>query len=80
MRGQDLRLRLDDPGDGLPPGDYREWTFVVVANHAFPLSDLITPHELLTGRHLADRTLETPGAPDHEAIELLAFPYGFTRV
>lgn len=75
----DLRLRLDDPGDGLPPGDYREWTFVVVANHAFPLSDLITPQELLTGRHLSGRHLETPGAPDHEAIELLAFPYGFTR-
>ena len=38
------------------------------------LAEGIADVQAIAGRHL-----ETPGAPDHEAIELLAFPYGFTR-
>lgn len=79
-----LQLPLDDPNDGLPPGDYQEWTFVAVANHDFAIADLITPQNMLTpldfltGRHLTHRG-EGAVAAEREAIELIAFPYLLTR-
>jgi hypothetical protein len=81
----DLSLPLDDPGDALPPGDYREWTFVAVANHPFAIHDLVTPqsmltpHDFLTGRHLIRRGLPR-GDAEREAIDLLAFPYFLSRI
>lgn len=81
---QDFTLPLDDPDDGLPPGDYHEWTFVAVANHEFAISDLVTPahrltpHDFLTGRHLIRGGKKALDA-EREAIELLAFPYLLAR-
>lgn len=80
----DLDLPLDDPDDGLPPGDYHEWTFVAVANHEFAIADLVTPghmltpHDFLTGRHLIRGGKKALDA-ERQAIELLAFPYLLAR-